>query len=113
MTMGNQQPGNGNLYCIGYNDLGDLGFGHSKPIKSLTQHPNINVVNVYCGYGFTIFRTSNNELYICGKNENGQCGVNNFNRKITKCTLIDYFSKINKKIKTIFISYTSWSTFWC
>eukprot|EP01084_Bolivina_argentea_P273885 466669_1 len=111
--MGNQQT-NSHLYCIGWNYYGDLGFGHTNAIKSLTKHPqNINVENVYCGYWFTIFRTSNNELYGCGKNPDGQCAVNNFNKKITKCTLIDYFSKINKQITKIFINSSSESTFWC
>eukprot|EP01084_Bolivina_argentea_P275673 470190_1 len=110
--MGNQQSEqtNSNLYCIGYNYYGDLGFGHTNVIKSLTKHPNnINVENVYCGDCFTIFRTSNNELYGCGYNEYGQCAVNNFKDKITKCTLIDYFSKINKKITKIFINSNSYS----
>eukprot|EP01084_Bolivina_argentea_P128529 227175_1 len=103
-----------NLYCVGRNYAGNLGFGHTRSIESLTPHPNnINVEHVYCGAAFTIFRISNNELYGCGSNGEGECTVNNFNEWITKCTLIDYFSKINKKITKIFINSTSESTFWC
>ncbi len=109
----NQQSSNSNLFFIGYNDEGPSGLGHKKDIKSLTQNPNnIKVENVYCGGNFTIFSTTNNELFACGWNKYGQCGVNTKNDSIIKCTPIDYFNKINKRINQIFINSTSHNIFY-
>lgn len=64
------------LVC-GQNDRGQLGLGHRTDISTLQLCPALNkrIINVACGWDFTLFITDCGQLLSCGSNAFGQLGV--------------------------------------
>ena len=67
---------NNNIFVWGYNYYGQLGIGdtknQNKPLLCLNWLDNI--VDVKCGTNHTMVLTSNQEVFSCGNNEQGQLG---------------------------------------
>ena len=66
---------NNSLYCWGGNLCGELGIGNStdyqfSPIQGGEGCPN-DVIDIKCGFDFSIVLTSNQDVYFCGNNFNG------------------------------------------
>eukprot|EP01084_Bolivina_argentea_P271869 462707_1 len=79
------------LYCIGSNSKGEFGDGNNKSFKTLTPMKwckDINVINIFNGYDFTIYVTDNNQYYAAGNNTYNQCM-----RKVYEETKYDNKSK--------------------
>lgn len=74
------------IYSFGYNNVGQLGLGHNNEtnfIQQINFMSKKSVCKISCGYGHTLFTTTNNELYSFGHNVYGQLGL---------CDNIDRFS---------------------
>ena len=70
----------GKIYCVGYNEFGQLGFGNYSDQNSITENTylngkNINIVKIACGNSHTMFLTSDGKVYSGGYNGNGQLGL--------------------------------------
>ena len=84
---------NGTVYACGINNAGQLGLGHNNPVNTptpLTTLPKVSpVVEIACGYGYTVFRLENGAVYSCGLNHDGELGLghNNFVNIPTQLTV--------------------------
>ena len=67
---------NSDIYAWGGNDVGQLGIGNTIyqniPIQCF-DYPT-NIVDIRCGFYHTLVLTSNQEVYSCGGNYNGELG---------------------------------------
>ena len=68
---------NGEFYCWGYNEYGQLGLGdttnQNSPVMCLSLS-NVDVADIRCGYSHTLVLTSNGDVLSCGSNDFGQLG---------------------------------------
>ena len=73
-----------NLYSFGANNFGQLCHGdnkdrskpqHSKPQKT----PFSNISKVSAGQRHSLFQNNNGEIFSCGHNYRGECGLGHFN----------------------------------
>jgi len=70
----------GKVYGVGQNNYGQLGLDggtSSTPestIQEITFLNDKNITQIACGANHTIFSASDNKVYSCGYNENGQLG---------------------------------------
>lgn len=68
------------VWSCGQNTYGELGHGDVNFRKSFTKiasMDNKEIVNIGAGNEHTVFLTKQGKLYVCGYNDNGQCGVGN------------------------------------
>ena len=83
----------GTVYGCGYNLFGELGNGTLISTSSLVQMINIpserKVINIACGYYYTIILLDNNTVYGCGQNLDGQLGspYNNYETTLVPMVL--------------------------
>ena len=93
------------IYCWGSNDHGQLGLDIGKnQLKKFINIPRQcqnwpdNIVDIKCGYDFTIVLTSNQELFSCGSNTSGQLGRDKeyaiFNSKLKKIPNLSEIMKV-------------------
>ncbi|KAM4619104.1 secretion-regulating guanine nucleotide exchange factor isoform 2-T2 [Polymixia lowei] len=68
---------NGELLVCGQNHKGQLGLGHTADISTLQLWPCLSqkVVNVSCGWDFTLLLTDCGQVLACGSNAFNQLGV--------------------------------------
>nr|XP_006133570.1 secretion-regulating guanine nucleotide exchange factor [Pelodiscus sinensis] len=70
--------GAGELFVCGQNKEGQLGLNHTEDVLCLTLCPVLSslcVIQVACGWDFTIILTRNGQVLSCGSNSFGQLGV--------------------------------------
>lgn len=69
----------GTLWAWGANDSGQLGLGHTLPMREPTQVGTDNDwAEVVIGKDFTIARKTNGSLWVWGNNQFGQLGIGSF-----------------------------------
>ena len=70
-----------NLWSCGRNNLGQLCLGHNK--RRSTRKPQktsfSNISKVSTGRNHSLFQNNNGEIFACGYNHAGQCGLGHFN----------------------------------
>eukprot|EP01084_Bolivina_argentea_P230145 388250_1 len=89
------------VFVIGDNDCGQLGFDHTNKITELTEwNQNISIKSINIGFGFTIITDTNDKIWCVGTNEYGQLGMCHSN-KCPQLTQNQYFDKRNISIKTV------------
>ncbi|KAJ5067380.1 hypothetical protein M0811_13050 [Anaeramoeba ignava] len=90
---------NQNVYGIGYNQFSQLGFDSDLLLK--TEKPILmmkNVSKIFSGnYSFSVFLlNSNQELFGCGSNYNGQIGLGESRKEETKIQKLTKIQNIPK-----------------
>ncbi|XP_053248940.1 secretion-regulating guanine nucleotide exchange factor isoform X1 [Podarcis raffonei] len=68
----------GELFLCGQNKDGQLGLGHTEDVEHFTLCLSLSgcpVVQVACGWDFTIILTGNGQVLSCGSHSFGQLGV--------------------------------------
>lgn len=66
----------GEVYSWGYNEYGQLGLGHNKPVDIPTKIVGLqNVKEIFTGYDNSYFIMNNGTIYACGRNDYGQLGL--------------------------------------
>lgn len=90
----------GQVYGCGLNQKGQLGMDDYKTrrnptlIESLSGH---NVIAVATGRQHGLFLTDEGQVFACGDNKSGQCGIGNKKETVSSPTRIDYSgTKITK-----------------
>eukprot|EP01084_Bolivina_argentea_P075352 136602_1 len=80
--------------------------------SNISKLKRINIIDIDCGEGHTLFLTSNGQVYSQGNNNEGQCGIVKTKNGIrindtyiTTPTLIDTFIQNNCNIKSISCGY--------
>ena len=101
------------VYIIGSNFDGQAGLGHSKSIQQLTQiKTNKLITSIYPSSEYVIYTDDEfNNIFVAGYNNYGQLGINTFGENITTLTPLTYFKDNNIRIKQIFVSIASYTTF--
>lgn len=91
----------GKVYACGFNERGQLGLGDFKNRRNptLVKHmEDYNVVAVATGRMHSLILTDEGDVYSCGDNRCGQCGIGNKKDSVSKPTRIDYSGSPIKKI---------------
>ena len=70
------------------NDFGQLCLGNQIDQNIFQQTAFSNISRISAGNGYSLFQTSNEEIYSCGYNSNGECGLGNFQNFHVTPTLI-------------------------
>ena len=92
---------NGSLWSCGNNAYGQLGLNDTTQRTRFTQvTANINndVKQIACGNGYTMIIKSNNSLWSCGWNGNGQLGLGSTN---TQSRFTQVTTNINNDVKEV------------
>ena len=67
---------NGNLLFFGGNSCGQFGLGDTDKRDILVQHPSLsNIIDISSKGEHVFVKTSNNEIYAFGSNDNSQLGI--------------------------------------
>ena len=94
--------GNGQVYCHGANEWGQLGIGRQRdteeypveldtatfdpPLDTLSQK--VVISDISCGIEFSLFLTTNHKVYSCGHNKWGQLGFPNAGQFPNRCRML-------------------------
>lgn len=83
-----------NVFAIGRNDSGQFGLGHRRMLNKFKLLPTFsalisNVNNIYCNKERFFIKTLDNELFGCGTNILGQCGLSLSQRRYTRFKQLD------------------------
>lgn len=94
---------NNNLYVCGSNFYGELGLGHNNLVENFIKCDSFNEnVKYLSDYGVTsntqYLIDMDNNLWVSGKNTEGQCGINNF-ENINTWTKIP---QLQGKVKSVY-----------
>nr|XP_060623975.1 secretion-regulating guanine nucleotide exchange factor isoform X2 [Anolis sagrei ordinatus] len=68
----------GELFLCGQNKNGQLGLGHTEDVTHFTLCSSLcgcPVIQVACGWDFTIILAGNGQVFSCGSNSFGQLGI--------------------------------------
>eukprot|EP01084_Bolivina_argentea_P070246 127720_1 len=92
---------NGQVLSTSFSKYG--GHGHSQKKQQGFNQINIHrkITKIAAGYYHSLFLDINGNVWCCGKNNVGQCGLGH-NKHIKKLTPIRYFIDNNIKIKSIY-----------
>ena len=84
----------GNVYTTGWNNVGQLGLGHTQSVHVFTKIDSFcdKIIEIAAGWDFSIFLTEQGEVFTCGSNAFGQLGNLKF-----------YFSGIQFKLRKKFM----------
>ena len=66
----------GNVYTTGWNNVGQLGLGHTQSVHVFTKIDSFcdKIIEIAAGWDFSIFLTEQGEVFTCGSNAFGQLG---------------------------------------
>ena len=83
-----------NLWSWGRNDFGQLCLGYTteeeSPIPQKPQQTSFsNISKISAGYSHSFFENNKGEIFSCGHNEVGQCGLGHFNDQITPSLILN------------------------
>lgn len=70
----------GQVYTLGRNEKGQLGSGDCEEYSSFVcvkELADIVIVGGACGRSHSLFLSEDGEVYACGENKSGQCGLGN------------------------------------
>eukprot|EP01083_Nonionella_stella_P113357 334164_1 len=107
------------IYVVGNNEYSELAFNH-KQCKSFTDLTKLNwpqmksVKDIHCGNYFNVYcgDTQSQSYWICGLNDNGQCGIESNLASIDKLWSINYFERQNIKIQQVCCNTAGRCMFW-
>lgn len=87
------------LYVVGRNKTYELGINNREDVYTITKHPQFdkNVDTICkCGLHSTMLKDSDNNLWVCGLNNGGECG-NGTKNPIPIFTKVEMFNgRVNK-----------------
>ena len=64
------------VYTWGYNGYGQMGFGDKKSRTLPTKTTLQNIKQIAIGENHTLALTENGQVFVSGKNSDGQLGIN-------------------------------------
>ena len=67
-----------NLWSFGNNDFGQLCNGNQKKQLKPQKTPFSNISKISAGYFHSLFQNDKGEIFACGNNQQGQCGLGYF-----------------------------------
>eukprot|EP01083_Nonionella_stella_P020299 56268_1 len=108
------EPPNYTLYVIGDNRCGELGSNCYFESQQLSKSAHTkHIATIKCGNNYSIYCDYYNQnFWACGCNENGECGVNSNDKKISKLTKVTYFTDRNMRIRKVCANVSGSCTFW-
>ena len=68
-----------NLWSCGYNKFGQLCHGDAKDRSTPQKTSFSNISNISAGSNFSLFQNNKGEIFACGYNKLGGCGLGHFN----------------------------------
>ena len=77
-----------NLWSWGRNHCGQLCHGDTEDRSSPQKTSFSNISNTSAGWGHSLFQNNNGEIFACGNNFNGECGLGHFDTPQITPTLI-------------------------
>ena len=84
-----------NLWSWGRNDFGQLCHGDTEDRSMPRQTSFSNISKISAGYDHSLFQNNKKELFACGYNEHGECGLGHFNSpQITPSLILNLPSNI-------------------
>merc|ERR1712154_168861 len=104
---------NGNLFCSGSNNEGQLGLGFDKKLKDAVNERNdiqqitffssnnIKIRDIACGWYHNLAIDTNQNVYSWGENIFGQCANSDLSKNVSCPQKIEYFNEKNLEIKHI------------
>eukprot|EP01035_Chromulina_nebulosa_P017384 gene17384-22933_t len=97
------------IYSCGRNDSGQLGLGDCTDRKTpqlvtsnITQH---TINSMSCGQYHSMLLTSNNKVFVCGKNDYGQLGLDNVDSCYVLTSITVPFLDVNDSVTSICCGY--------
>ena len=70
---------NSSLWAWGGNDMGQLCLGDTEDRKIPEKTPFSNISKILAGSDHSLFQNNKGEIFACGNNQFGQCGLGDFN----------------------------------
>ena len=86
-----------NLWSCGRNNYGQLCNCNGNKESQLKPQKTsfLNISKISAGYNHSLFQNDNGEIFACGNNEHGQCGLGHFNHpQITPSLILNLPSNI-------------------
>ena len=68
-----------NLWSCGYNSSGQLCLGDKEDRSKPQKTPFSNISKISAGYCYSLFQNNKGEIFACGSNQYGECGLGHFN----------------------------------
>ena len=111
------QNNNGEIFSCGNNHVGQCGLGHfnhPQITPSLIHNAPLNIVQIFCGAGYSLFLDSEGNVFSVGFNGHGQLGLgHNTNQnvlsKIPNIPLIQTISCVNASCYVIDFEGSLWT----
>ena len=84
-----------NLWSCGNNSFGQLCLGNREPQKKPQKTSFSNISKISTGYSHSLFQNNKGEIFACGYNQHGECGLGHFNNpQITPSLILNVPSNI-------------------
>ena len=84
-----------NLWSWGKNEFGQLCHGDKEDRSNPQKTSFSNILKISTGYDYSLFQNDKEEIFACGYNGEGQCGLGHFNEsQITPSLISDVPSNI-------------------
>ena len=97
-----------NLWSCGRNTKGQLCHGDTKDRSKPQKTPFSNISKILTGFDFSLFQNDKGEIFACGFNQQGQCGLGHFDHpQITPSLVPNLPSNIVQFVCVIFPKFIS------